>query len=917
MGDPFDRWSEIDPLFTRALELPVSERRSFLEEACREDPELLAQIETLLAAEARSAGLFEEPARWLGTRWQGVPENPDEPLSPAPRLEGARIGPYRLLEVLGEGGMAIVYLAERVDGAFDQRVALKILRWNLSGAHDRRRFRQERQILADLQHPNIARLLDGGVSADGYPWFAMECVEGTPIDRYCDAHRLGVEARLRLFLDVSEAVHEAHRKLIVHRDLKPSNVLVTEDGSVKLLDFGIAKLLDPDLLSPVALETGTGSRFMTPDYASPEQVRGENVTTATDIYQLGVLLYELLAGTRPYELAHRTPQEVERVVCTVRPARPSDAAGDGGRRQLRRRLAGDLDNIVLLAMRKESDRRYSSVQRLADDIRRHLRGLPVRARPDTLGYRARKFARRHRLGVVISATALVGLLAFGLAMQRQMERTAQERDAARRETDFLVDLFQEASPWISPGKPVTARAILDAGADRIRSELSDEPEVRATMMDAIGRAYEDLGQYQQAETLLDEALSIRRRALGPDDSRVASSLRWLGLVAMDRREMERADSLMRAALRVQEQAGRGKDLETARILGDMAFISQVRGRLAEAERLYRRAIRTYHRTGGEPSADLARTRMNLGWLLMRSWRLEAADSLFRQALATRRALYGETHPDVARSLSALGYLLRDQMLLDSARAVSERSLRIQQRLFHAPHPDIANGLLGYALSLQAVGEFAAADSFYRRAASMFIETVGDTSPDVARVRLEQAGLRLLQGRPHEAERLARRSRQLYEHVFGPTHPFSASAAVRLADALRAQGRPAEAEPLYRQALPILRGAWPDRHPRVTDALVGLGATLLELQRYAGADSILRQAVEVLHGTRRRSEERAARSLLAKLEQARRASGGGGTGSSDSARGASGRRSFALRPPDLQGRGRPVSGQWSPSTRMRA
>ena len=394
-----DDWPDIEALFEAALEQPPGEREAWLAAHC-DDPALRARIEQLLAAHERSGGILDEPLH---------PPS-DQPESPPPDADvGRRIGPYRTVDLLGHGGMGSVYLAERADGQFDQRVALKLLRIGFDTEDRTRRFLAERQILATLTHPNIARLLDGGVAGAGQPFFVMEYVDGRPLGQYCDAHRLSIQERLGLFVTVCRAVQYAHSNLIVHRDLKPSNILVTDGGTVKLLDFGIAKLLDPDALPSHAVpRTRTGFLPMTPAYASPEQVRGEAITTASDVYQLGVVLYELLVGRRPYRVRGRTPSEIEHLICTKEPTRPSTALAkvgkgppeDVGRArktspdQLQRVLRGDLDMIALTALRKEPARRYDSAEQLAEDVERYLAGRPVTARAQTWGYRVGEFVRR-------------------------------------------------------------------------------------------------------------------------------------------------------------------------------------------------------------------------------------------------------------------------------------------------------------------------------------------------------------------------------------------------------------------------------------------------------------------------------------------------------------------------------------------
>jgi serine/threonine-protein kinase len=490
-----ERWAEVDRLFAAALERPAAERDRFLEIAC--PAELRPAVSRLLAADAASGGFLERPvARLLG-------ETASE--APAP---GRRLGPYRLLREIGTGGMGTVYLAVRDDAQYERQVAVKVLRAGLADPAARHRFLAERQILARLEHPAIARLYDGGTTADGRPYLVMEWIDGLPLTGYCDQNRLSIEARLSLFLQVAAAVQHAHQNLLVHRDLKPGNILVTAEGEPRLIDFGIAKQLAPE--GGDGNLTRTGLRLLTPSYASPEQVRGEAITTASDVYSLGVLLYELLAGRSPYRVEPGLLHEVERAICEEEPERPSQAllrspaagptaeaiAAARGMRPaaLRRRLAGDLDNVVLMALRKEPGRRYGSAAQLAADLERHLGDLPVLARPDTLAYRGRKFVQRHRAAVAAAGLSLLVLAGFVVSLAAQGRRLARERDKARYALSFLVDVFEDADPHKTAGAALTAREILARGAARAAGELSRPPEVQAAALDAIGQLGLGLGQ---------------------------------------------------------------------------------------------------------------------------------------------------------------------------------------------------------------------------------------------------------------------------------------------------------------------------------------------------------------------------------------------------------------------------------------
>ncbi|MCI0621868.1 MAG: serine/threonine protein kinase, partial [Acidobacteria bacterium] len=436
-----ERWQRVKELFQTAVEGGANQRAAFLEESCAGDPALRTQVEALIASHEGAPGFLEAPA------FEVAPTTLED--DEAALMIGRRIGPYELVREIGHGGMGAVYLAVRADEEYKKQVAIKLVKRGMDTDTILRRFRNERQILANLDHPHIAKLLDGGTTSDGLPYFVMDYVEGLPIDVYCDTHKLPTLERLKLFRTVCSAVHYAHQNHVVHRDLKPSNIFVAADGVPKLLDFGIAKLLNPDFPSQMVESTAT-LRFMTPDYASPEQVRGEKLAPASDVYSLGVLLYELLTGHRPYRLGSRAPSEVVRIICEEEPEKPStvisrveDVSGSDGTlrltpesvsqtreghpEKLRRHLAGDLDNIVLMALRKEPNRRYASVEQFSEDVRRHLAGLPVIARKDTLSYRATKFIKRNKASVIMTAffaMVLVTLLTAGLYLLPRRDRAA-------------------------------------------------------------------------------------------------------------------------------------------------------------------------------------------------------------------------------------------------------------------------------------------------------------------------------------------------------------------------------------------------------------------------------------------------------------------------------------------------------------
>src|SRR5712692_4488334 len=569
-----ERLVQIEDLCLTALELETTKRAAFLDQACGHNAELRREVEALLVSFDDAEGFLEAPAFAFADGLLDEFRSEREE-------RGRRIGPYEIIQEIDRGGMGAVYLATRADQQYEKQVAVKLVKHGLDTEDIRRRFRHERQILASLDHPNIGRLIDGGTTDDGLPYFVMDYVEGLPINQYCDQKRLTTEERLRLFQTICSAVNYAHQNLVIHRDLKPGNILATEGGMPKLLDFGIAKLLDP-ARSESDPHTVTQLGVMTPEYASPEQIKGENVTTASDVYSLGVLLYELLTGRRPYRIKSRRPDQIARVICEQEPEKPSTAVtraeelpssnGQPPRtitpqsisearatepQKLRRLLDGDLDNIVLMAMRKEPERRYSSVEQFSEDIRRHLEQRPVIARKDTFGYRAEKFVRRNRVAVSAAAfvaLAIVAALTVSLWQahnaRRQRDLAQRERSKAERINTFLQRMLSFSnqsvtSVWpVAQKRDVTVNQMLDEIAPQVIKELADQPDVRGQILRTIGSAYASQGQYDAAEKNFRAALDTQLALYGEDNHEVADTMLELGMLSYRQQNYEEAGQVL-------------------------------------------------------------------------------------------------------------------------------------------------------------------------------------------------------------------------------------------------------------------------------------------------------------------------------------------------------------------------------------
>jgi serine/threonine-protein kinase len=810
-----ERWQQIKVVLDGALEREGSERALFLGTACHGDDELRREVESLAATETEIGDFIEIPV--FRIRLEEV-----EPLT-----VGQRLGAYRIVREIGRGGMGAVYLAERADREFEQQVAIKLVRRGMDTDEIVRRFRSERQILAHLDHPNIAKLFDGGTTEDGRPYFVMEHVGGRPIDEFCDDRKLPVRERLELFRQVCAAVHFAHQNLIVHRDLKPGNILVTADGVPKLLDFGIAKLLDPS--QELYALTRADLRPMTPEYASPEQVRGETVTTASDVYSLGALLYLLLTGHRPYRPALRDPQSLAKAICETDPLPPSNAVSrveevtrpdgtvteltpesishvrEGDMRLLRRRLAGDLDNIVLKAMQKDPQRRYTSVDELANDLGRHLQGLPVVARKDTIGYRARKFVGRHKVGVALGATGLLLILGFTLTVTVLWQRAVRERHRAQAVSSFLEDLFSIPNPSQSRGEAVTAREMLDRGVQKIDQGLETQPELRASLMETMGRVYRNLGLYAPARKLLEGALRLNRHMLGQDDLLVAQNLQNLAGVLHDMGKDSESEPLIREAVKIQRERGATRNVDYAKGLTNLGEIVEAQGKFDQAEALFNESLAIKRKLPLVDEEDIATSLNSLGKLYATRGNLAAAEPRYREALAMRRRLAdGLPDPAVATSLSNLGSFLEDRGDLAGAEASYREALEMRRKLFHGPNPKVARALNNLGYVLQAEGRAIEAEAYYREALSIADTSLGSDHPDRAAYLRNLAVALATEGKAVEAETKAREALSVFRSKQPPMLWRTADAASVLGGCLVAQGRFQEAEPLLLEGYSVLQ-----------------------------------------------------------------------------------------------------------------
>ncbi|MEM1182953.1 MAG: serine/threonine-protein kinase [Acidobacteriota bacterium] len=822
-------WTQIEQIFEQAERLPSGERGAFVDRTCAGNARLRDRVLALLAADIEkvdslghlvagasplagpaSLDLEQPAASELLTEEDSVPD---------------RIGAFDIRREIGRGGVSSVFLAERADGSFRKRVALKLVRRGLDTQDILRRLRQERQILARLDHENIARLLDGGSAEDGRPYFVMEYVEGVAIDRFCREQGLDLEDRLGLFMTVCSAVHYAHQNLTIHRDIKPSNILVTDGGVVKLLDFGIAKVLEDDEALTAWQVTGPGLRYMTPAYASPEQIRGEVLSTATDVYSLGVLLFRLLTGAPPYAIEDLPFPRLEETICDRPPDRPSQrinaeslalmGCNPSRLRQWRAQLSGDLDTIVAMALRKEPERRYSSAEQLAEDIRRYLSGQPVRAQPDRWVYRTRKFVGRNVRALAVTA-AVVWLLASVVAFyssrlieerDRAFQASARaevERSKSEQVADFVQGIFEVSDPSQALGRTVTAVQLLEQGARRIDVELADQPELEASFRATIAHSYRGLGLFQEAEKQLERSLELHRTLVDPPHESLAKIHRQMGQL---RESQGRYDEATRhfatAAEQFAEVLGEN-DPETAESEADLGTVAHVLGRLDEAEQRYLSALDRLRRIPGPEAPKTLQVESNLVALRYHLRQFAEAESLGRTVLARQQKVLGPLHPDTLSTETTLAAVLLTSGEYAAAEPVLKDLLDRQKQLLGPNHPDVALAANNLAAAYYHLKRWDDAEPLYRQALRIQRQHYGDRHARSVATLLNLADLEADgRGDDDAARRFFEEAIDSRRHLAGDGHPSLLFPLLSLGELELRQDRPEIAERHLRAALEIL------------------------------------------------------------------------------------------------------------------
>jgi len=824
------RWERIQSLFHQAADLPEAEQRKFLKAECADDSALIADVLALLQEDSQQSSPLDRSLAEIAR------DVLDEPAPEA--LACPSIGPYRVIRVLGEGGMGVVYLAERRD--IGSKVALKLLRDAWLSPARRERFTAEQRTLAQLNHPSIARIYDADTLPDGTPFFVMEYVEGLAFTEYCIRHKCSLERRLQLFRQVCEAVQDAHSHAVIHRDLKPSNILVKQDGSIRLLDFGIAKQVESLEIS--SQQTMTALRLMTPAYASPEQIRGQRLGIQTDVYSLGVILYELLAGQMPFDLSNLAPAEAESILLEHDPAKPSVAAkrnpaDDSPTRSLSADSWADLDVLCLTAMHKDHERRYRSVEALIRDVDHYLRGEPLEARRDTVGYRLNKFVRRNRREVVAATLtiAIVAGLVIYFTARLTGARDAAVAEAARtqRIQHFMMDLFQGGDESVGPADDLKVITLVDRGVQQAHA-LDADPKVQAELYVTLASIYEALGKFESAQPLFQSGLDLRKSVFGADSPQVAETLIGIGQWHSDQAEYDQAEQLFRQALAISRQKLPAHHPQIAKATAALGTVLVNRGKYDEAIETLNQAAQLQI-ASGTSTADQAANLTELANAHFYRGEYEISNSLNQQVLALDRQLYGNRHPNVGEDLINLGALQLQLGHYPDAERYQRQALDIMQSYFGKDHPETASVMTALGRALVPQGRLDEANNLLRQALAIQQRVYGPVHPRVASALSDLGKIEEQRGNLNEADADFQRAADIYRQVYSGKHYYIGNVLCNLSSVAMDRKQYDKAETLLRQALAMYAQTLNPDHQVVGIARVRLGRALLRQQRYAEAE----------------------------------------------------------------------------------
>ncbi|MEQ8523328.1 serine/threonine-protein kinase [Gracilimonas sp.] len=795
-------WQTVETIIDEVLELPIDKREAYLLKRCKGNEDLHNEVKLLLASITESEGWLEHPEKYKEGLFDQASQDLSS-LSTDHSVIGTKIGSYIITEKIGEGGMGSVFRAERADEDFTHEVALKIIQKHRATDENIQRFKKEQQILANLKHPGIAQLYDGGVTDEGFPFIIMEYIDGEPITEYCQQQNCSIEQKIELFKKVLDAVQYAHENLTIHRDLKPDNILIDQQGNVKILDFGISKLLDDDDFSI----TKTGTQILTLRYASPEQIINGNITTASDFYSLGVILYKLLTGQEPFDLDDLTRYQVEQIIVEKEPELPSSVAG----KDTREKLKGDLDAIIMKSIRKEPESRYRTASDFLNDLNNYNEGLPVSARDDSFRYRSGKFMRRHRQGITIAAGILIGISAligfYTWRITQERNQAQLEAQKAEEVAGFLTDLFSQSNPYFEEsesGLDQTLGSILRYGSDKIDDELINQPEIQAEMKSVIGDVYNSLGEFAKAETLLTDALEL------------------------------------------QKQISSGPDFAQAEAMRNLAFLYQEQGRFSEAESLLIESIGYFEQTEegleNQPAISALNHLGNLMWFNKGDY--DTADSMLTKALNLRYTIHGqENHAHVAKNLNDLATLFHAQGLYNQARPYYRQSVEMYQEVL-GDHPNTAIIMSNYSALLRESGQLEEAEKQQLASLAMHRNLTDENSIDVALGIGSLGHIKLEQEQYKKADSLLNIAFQKLTKLYGDQHPYVSRTRLNLGRIDLRTGNYDQAVEILNQVNEEYKQIYPPSHPRTSDPLFALGLAYLETGQLKKAEEMLKKAHEI-------------------------------------------------------------------------
>lgn len=780
-------WQIVTSIVDRVLELDPDDQMQFIESECKHDPELKKQVIAFLKSINKSEGLWDElldSNRALvneltssGTSLEEVTKSsvPDQ------------IGPYKINRLLAHGGMGDVYLAERSDGQFHRNVAVKILRSELNQDSLEQRFLYEREILSSLEHPNIARLYDGGLTTDGRPYLVMEYVDGMPISSFCSENNCSLENKLHLFTQVCQAVNYAHRNLIIHRDLKPDNIFVNSEGIVKILDFGIAKIIDTELSNKELLKTQEGLRLLSIQYAAPEQITLEKITTATDVYGLGLLLYEMATGCKPYDLKEKKLKEAEHIIRHLSPDLPSSMVDDPS---VSSKLKGDLDAIILKALRKEPQHRYQSAEQLLDDLNRYKAHLPVQAQKDSIRYRSVKFVKRH--STAITSLLLVISISIGFALYHTNQITTErniaqtEAQKAQQAVSFLIEMFESANPEESLGDTLTVYDLLEKGVQNTET-LNNQPKLKSQMYEVIGRVYRSLGEYRNARSLLEKSYQLRLQEFGLMHPETVESLDQIGILLSEEAKFSEAESFFRLSYSIRLQLSDSAGASLANTKNELAYVLRRQGEFHESKKIYQELVNGYRIHFGEEHPKTISSMTGLAAVLHAMNKYEEAELYYRKVLEIRQENLGPVHPDIAMNLNSLGALLMNTGNFEEAEELLHLSFKMRKELYGEEHRKVALTMNNLAMLYRDKGEFEKAEKLFKESLMIRIKILGENHIGTCLSKFSLAEYYLMTSRPDSAQILYSEIYPEFMKAFSENNSFTARTEMGIGTAYLQQG----------------------------------------------------------------------------------------------------------------------------------